>query len=922
MKNTSYFPTKLYFFQAFRRNMFCVLAALFLFSLTASAQSFPAGFSQVKISNIYYPTSMAMAPDGRIFVTEKAGKVKIVKNGVVLSTPFLLLNVDQLNERGLSSIVLDPNFSTNHYVYIYYTTASSPIRNRLSRFTANGDVAAGGSEVKILDFEPLVNSIHNGGGMAFGSDGKLYLAVGNDNVNSYSQDLSNYKGKLLRINPDGSAPSGNPFSGSESAKRIWAFGFRNPWTIDIQAGTGRIYVGDVGENSWEEINNAMGAGKNFGWPGAEGMSGNTNYTNPVYAYAHGSSGTSTGCAITGGAFFNPGATNYPQQYIGKYFFIDYCNHWINYLDPVSGQKSNFATNLGSALNYLKVGTDGNLYYFSISSNALYKISYSGNNAPVITTQPVNESVAQGQNVTFNVSVSGATPLTFQWKKNGTDISGTNASSYTISNVQASHAGQYSVKVTNNYGNVTSNQATLTVTNFNANPVATINTPTSGTFYHAGDNISFSGSATDKEDGSLPASAFKWIVEFHHDVHLHPGPTIPTGVKSGSFPISTTGEASANVYYRLLLIVKDSGGLVDTAYVDILPVKSTITLNTVPSGLKLLLNGQPHTTSYSVAAVSGSIHTIDLSNSQLMNNSTYVFDYWQHGGNAFQNITITDNNTTYTAVFKENVNSCQTPIITPTGPTTFCSGSVTLKSSTAQGNLYQWKKDGVKINGATNSSYTASSAGDYQVKVTNGSCVMWSAPITVKIKSGLRASITPGGPTKFCTNGSVMLYGNTCSGYSYQWKKNGANINGATSATYLATSSGSYQLKVTQNSVSAWSSPLTVSENDCKMDDTEEIIAGTFSTEANSFQLNVYPNPNNGLFTIAIDRTENTYQKIQVALMNMLGQVVYNGEFEASDNSFKTDLELDNLLPSGIYSLQVAVEDRLENTTIILSRTNW
>ena len=145
------------------------LVLTFLLSSAAPiiAQIFPAGFSQVAVGNIYYPTSLAFAPDGRIFTTEKAGRVKIIKNGVVLSTPFLQISVDQLNERGLSSIAIDPDFNNNHYVYIYYTTASSPIRNRLSRFTANGDVALAGSEQVLINFEPCVGSIHNGGGMVF-----------------------------------------------------------------------------------------------------------------------------------------------------------------------------------------------------------------------------------------------------------------------------------------------------------------------------------------------------------------------------------------------------------------------------------------------------------------------------------------------------------------------------------------------------------------------------------------------------------------------------------------------------------------------------------------------------------------------------------------------------------------------------------
>ncbi|MFL5753502.1 MAG: PQQ-dependent sugar dehydrogenase, partial [Bacteroidia bacterium] len=341
------------------RNLCCkTFACLSLFSIPfahLSAQTFPAGFSQVKVATIYYPTSMAFAPDGRIFVTEKAGKVKIIKNGAVLPTPFLTVNVDQLNERGLSSIGIDPDFNNNHYVYVYYTVPGSTVHNRLSRFTANGDVAVAGSEVQILNFETCINSIHNSGGMAFGPDGKLYIGVGNDNVNSNSQDLNNYMGKVLRINSDGSAPPGNPYSGSESAKRIWSYGLRNPWSLAIQPGTGKIFVNDVGEGAWEEINNTTTVGKNFGWPGSEGMTTNPNYTAPVYTYPHGATGTNDGCAITGGTFFNPTSSNYPAQYTGKYFFIDYCNKWINYLDLSTSpaQKSNFATGLGGACNYIK-----------------------------------------------------------------------------------------------------------------------------------------------------------------------------------------------------------------------------------------------------------------------------------------------------------------------------------------------------------------------------------------------------------------------------------------------------------------------------------------------------------------------------------------------------------------------------------------
>jgi glucose/arabinose dehydrogenase len=626
-------------------------------SYKLKSQVFPAGFSQTKVGTVYYPTAIAAAPDGRIFLAEKEGKIKIYKNGAVLSTPFLTLNVEKTNERGISGIAIDPDFNTNHYVYVYYTVVS-PVHNRLSRFTANGDVAASGSEVILIDFDPVVNSIHNGGGMAFGPDGKLYLGMGDDKVSSNAQSLSTTKGKLLRLNKDGTSPSGNPFSGSTSASRIWAYGFRNPYSISIQPGTGKIFVNDVGEATWEEINNATVAGKNFGWPAADGASTNTLYTNPVYAYHHTNGGaTMAGCAISGGTFFNPSSTNYPSVYNGKYFFIDYCNDWINYIDPNTGAATNFASSIPSAGIGMCVGTDGNLYYMSISQSGLYRISYNGGNAPVITQQPVSQTVSQGQQAMFTVGASGAQPLSYQWMKNNVNIPGANSATYTIPNAQTTNQGVYKVVVSNAYGNVTSNNATLTVTGFNAAPVATISTPVNGSLYNGGDTIYFSGNANDAEDGLLAASAFTWIVDFHHNTHIHPGPNIPTGIKSGSFVIPQTGESSANVFYRIKLFVMDSDNGRDTVTRDVYPRTSKITLNSNPPGLQVAYEGQPAATPYTVMAVENMKFSIDAVTPQNFGGTTYTFNSWSQGGNATQTITIPVNDATYTALY----NSTGAPI---------------------------------------------------------------------------------------------------------------------------------------------------------------------------------------------------------------------------------------------------------------------
>ena len=191
-----------------------VIGAL-LFAATLQAATLPAGFSETVItSSLSNPTAMAMAPDGRIFVCQQGGALRVIKNNALLTTPFVTLTVNADGERGLLGVAFDPDFLTNHYVYVYYTATTPAIHNRVSRFTANGDVAAAGSEAVLLDLPNLNATNHNGGAIHFGADGRLYIAVGENAVSANSQTLTNPLGKLLRINSDGTIPTDNPFYGS------------------------------------------------------------------------------------------------------------------------------------------------------------------------------------------------------------------------------------------------------------------------------------------------------------------------------------------------------------------------------------------------------------------------------------------------------------------------------------------------------------------------------------------------------------------------------------------------------------------------------------------------------------------------------------------------------------------------------------
>ena len=455
---------------------FSILIFLLIAVLAGNSQSLPKGFNQVLVAtNIKSPTVMAFAPDGRLFVAEQAGALRIIKNGVLLAQPFIKLKVNARGERGLLGIAFDPAFSTNKYIYFYYTD-SLGYNNRISRFTAKGDTVVPGSEVLVLNLSPLSSATnHNGGNMIFGKDGKLYVGIG-DNANSANaQNLDTYLGKILRINRDGSAPSDNPFTtGSAERRRIWAYGMRNPYTLSVQPVTGRIFVNDVGQDRWEEIDDCTEGGNNYGWPLAEGMDTTSAFTNPVYTYGHGE-GSGLGCAITGGTFFNPSKTNYPSSYIGKYFFLDYCGSWIDMIslktNPVT--RSAFVSSIPGSPVGMAAGPDGNLYFLSRSTGAVYKITYTNSGAPVIDEQPAGITVSKGNPASFSVKATGTDTLKYQWRKNGVNINGAARSTYKISSVHYLDSGKYSVIVRNRIGSDTSTDAVLNVTAPNQAPIATI-----------------------------------------------------------------------------------------------------------------------------------------------------------------------------------------------------------------------------------------------------------------------------------------------------------------------------------------------------------------------------------------------------------------------------------------------------------------
>jgi glucose/arabinose dehydrogenase len=382
----------------------------------------PPGFIDTLVaSGLTRATAMFWDKDGRLWVAEQGGTLRVIQKGELLPTPFVSLTVDSNGERGLLGVAFDPAFGQNHYVYVYYTVPGSPAHNRVSRFTANGNVAVPGSEQVIFELDPLLDAAtnHNGGAIHFGKDGKLYIATGDNEQRANVRLLTSTMGKMLRINPDGTIPTDNPFysSAADKYRAIWALGFRNPFTFAFKPGSSRMFINDVGAHTWEEINDGI-AGSNYGWPDCEGpfKVGMTTpcpiagARNPVFYYGHG-----TGeCAIVGGTFYNPPVAYFPAGYVGDYFFSDFCSGWIHVLDPANGNTvADFATGLTQPVD-VQVGRDGSLYYLARNGGRVRRISYLGQ--PTLGAPEPASGVANGASVKLKGTyLAGATSVTFNGK---------------------------------------------------------------------------------------------------------------------------------------------------------------------------------------------------------------------------------------------------------------------------------------------------------------------------------------------------------------------------------------------------------------------------------------------------------------------------------------------------------------------------
>ncbi|HEX6966613.1 MAG TPA: PQQ-dependent sugar dehydrogenase [Gemmatimonadaceae bacterium] len=330
----------------------------------------------------------APAGDARLFIVEKTGRVRIVENGALISTPFLDLHdsVSSGGEQGLLSVAFHPRYASNGFFYVDYTDRSGNTRVvRYAVSASNPDVADPSSAHLILTVaQPFPN--HNGGLLLFGPDDKLYIGLGDGGSEGDPQgngeNLGTLLGKILRVDVDASGPYAippdNPFVGRAGARgEIWAYGLRNPWRFSFDRTSGRLYIADVGQGMWEEVDVAPASqgGQNYGWNIMEGMHcynasscNEQGLTLPVLEYSH-----ADGCSITGGFVYR--GTRIPGI-VGRYFYADYCSGFLrSFLYDGSTVSEQTTWDVGDLGHVQSFGEDASGELYMLSANGtVYRIA--------------------------------------------------------------------------------------------------------------------------------------------------------------------------------------------------------------------------------------------------------------------------------------------------------------------------------------------------------------------------------------------------------------------------------------------------------------------------------------------------------------------------------------------------------------------
>ncbi|MCE7004823.1 PQQ-dependent sugar dehydrogenase [Kibdelosporangium philippinense] len=718
--------------------------------LVASA-AVPAGFTDTAvISGLSAPTQAAFANDGRVFIAEKSGIIKVY-DGLGDTTPTVFADlrpqVHDFWDRGLLGLALDPQFPATPHVYVLYTydylgwddVCPDPpgatnqgclVQGRLSRLIANGNTASA-EQVVLTDWCQQYPS-HSIGSLAFGPDDALYVSggdgasfnfadwgqVGNpcadppsaagtnlsppsaqggalrsQSVRRPSTQPRTLDGTVIRIDRNtGAGMPGNPFASSAdaNAKRVIAYGLRNPFRMGIRPGTNELWVGDVGWGTWEEVNRITtigdGVAENFGWPCYEGTPRQSGYDNanltscenlygtgqnaPHFAYNHDNNvvagdGCPTGSSAVGGIAFENNS-NYPAEYRGALFFGDATRGCIWAMrrnasgTPDPSLITPFVTGANVPVHVLS-GPGGDIFYVTLNGGQLRRVSYPTGNRPptaVATANPTSGAVPL--NVQFSGSGSSdpdAQLLAYAWDLDGDgafdDSTAVNPTwTYTVDGIVSAR-----LRVTDPGGLSDTTTVVVTAGNpANPDPVPVIDSPDTSLRWKVGDPITFAGHAIDAQDGSLPASALSWQLLLQHcpsNCHSHTVQNF-NATANGSFSAPDHEYPS---YLELVLTARDSSGRTGSTSVRLDPRTVQLTFASSPSGRTLTHFSQAATAPFSRTVIVGSVNSISAPSPQGSGLIRYCFRSWSDGGAQSHTIVAPATPTTYTATYRTALLSC-------------------------------------------------------------------------------------------------------------------------------------------------------------------------------------------------------------------------------------------------------------------------
>jgi glucose/arabinose dehydrogenase/PKD repeat protein len=704
---------------------------------TPPAETLPPQFQDIGIlGGLDHPTVVRFAPDGRVFVAQKNGEI-LVYDSLASPTPKLFADlrteVDDYWDRGLLGLALDPGFPQRPYVYALFTYdgpigGTAPVFNdacadpngagcvvsgRLVRLTASGDTATA-EQTLISDQWCQQYPSHSIGTLEFGPDGDLYASAGDGasfTYADYGQQANPcadppgpagtaltppaaqggslraqsarrpggepvvLDGAVIRVDPaTGAAASGNPLSGDPNRRRIVAYGLRNPFRFTFRPGSGELWIGDVGWNTWEEVDRAptpSAEAANFGWPCDEGAGPQSGYqaigldscstlassavTAPFYAYQHGqplfagdNCPSGNGSSISGLSFYTGGG--YPSSYNGGLFFADYSRKCIYFMPPGSNglpdpsAVRSFISGAAGPVN-LAAGPGGDLYYPGYDDGMIHRITYA---APLAVAKATPSSGSPPLTVQFD-SFGSSSGVSYAWDLNGDgvyDDSTAASPSWRYTNPGVYHPR---LQVTNAQG-TTSLSAPLTIT-VSAPPVVTIDAPDPSLRWSVGDLIAFSGHATDAAGGALPASDLSWSIVLHHcpggltQCHTHDLETV-----AGAAGTINAPDHDYPSYLEFRLTATDSAGLSSTVSRTVDPRTVDLAFASRPSGAVVAVDSAAEPTPFSRTVIVGSTHSVSAPSTLTASQVPFAFASWSDGGNATHNLVAPPASATYTATY--------------------------------------------------------------------------------------------------------------------------------------------------------------------------------------------------------------------------------------------------------------------------------